>query len=30
MAKNLIGKEWLDSSDSKVIRITNPATKPAR
>ena len=26
MAKNLIGSEWLDASDGKVIRITNPAT----
>lgn len=26
MAKNLIGAEWLDSADKKVINITNPAT----
>ena len=26
MAKNLIGNKWLDSSDGKVITITNPAT----
>ena len=24
--KNLIGKEWLDSSDGSIIEITNPAT----
>ena len=26
MAKNLIGNKWLDSTDGKVITITNPAT----
>ena len=26
MAKNLIGSEWVDSSDGGLIRIVNPAT----